>query len=191
VSHDPGVAAWVGDQPIRVAAVEARLAAMRTGPYAARLPQGDTAESRNLRRWLVQAMTTEAVVAHEAAVRGIAAGPGGPEPVTLAAALRTGGMTAAVVAAHPRARALRDRVTASVSVSAAEVRAYYDRNRDLFTSFASFTAARPVIVDQLSTAARDKVFARWLDERCAALVRLEPGFEHPGDPGQPDYAHQH
>ena len=34
-------------------------------------------------------------------------------------------------------------------------------------------------------------FNRWLDERRSALVRNAPGFEHPGDPGQPDNTHRH
>jgi [acyl-carrier-protein] S-malonyltransferase len=31
----------------------------------------------------------------------------------------------------------------------------------------------------------------WLDARCAALVSLAPGYEHPGDPRQPDNTHRH
>jgi [acyl-carrier-protein] S-malonyltransferase len=38
---------------------------------------------------------------------------------------------------------------------------------------------------------RDRRFARWLDERYATLVRLEAGFEHPGDPRHPDAVHRH
>lgn len=34
-------------------------------------------------------------------------------------------------------------------------------------------------------------FNRWLDERRSALVTNAPGFEHPGDPGQPDNTHRH
>lgn len=34
-------------------------------------------------------------------------------------------------------------------------------------------------------------FNRWLDERRHALVTLAPGFEHPGDPSQPDNTHRH
>jgi [acyl-carrier-protein] S-malonyltransferase len=34
-------------------------------------------------------------------------------------------------------------------------------------------------------------FTRWLDERRQALVVHAPGFEHPGDPSQPDNTHRH
>jgi [acyl-carrier-protein] S-malonyltransferase len=36
-----------------------------------------------------------------------------------------------------------------------------------------------------------RAFARWLDLRRATNVRVAPGFEHPGDPGQPDNTHKH
>ncbi|HEY4023209.1 MAG TPA: hypothetical protein VGM75_31280 [Pseudonocardiaceae bacterium] len=36
-----------------------------------------------------------------------------------------------------------------------------------------------------------RAFARWLDEQRARSVRVADGFEHPGDPGQPDNTHQH
>lgn len=39
--------------------------------------------------------------------------------------------------------------------------------------------------------ARLAAFNRWLDERRHALVTLAPGFEHPGDPSQPDNTHRH
>ncbi|KKB97156.1 malonyl CoA-ACP transacylase, partial [Mycobacterium nebraskense] len=34
-------------------------------------------------------------------------------------------------------------------------------------------------------------FRVWLDARRAELVRLAPGYEHPGDPRQPDNTHRH
>lgn len=39
--------------------------------------------------------------------------------------------------------------------------------------------------------ARLTAFNRWLDQRRSALVTNAPGFEHPGDPGQPDNTHRH
>jgi [acyl-carrier-protein] S-malonyltransferase len=38
---------------------------------------------------------------------------------------------------------------------------------------------------------RQVAFARWLDARAAAVVTLEPGYEHPADPGNPDATHRH
>jgi [acyl-carrier-protein] S-malonyltransferase len=40
-------------------------------------------------------------------------------------------------------------------------------------------------------AARNVALLRWVDERIAAVVTLEPGFEHPGDISQPDHTHRH
>jgi [acyl-carrier-protein] S-malonyltransferase len=185
------VAAWVGERAIPVADVEARLAALRSGPYAARLPHPGTAEGRNLRRWLVQAITTEAVIEHEARARGLAADArdGAPRPVTLAEALRIGGVTAAIVAAHPLARALRRHIVAEARAGDDETLGYYLRNRDRHPE--PYDEIRDQLALELGTANRDRRFARWLDERCAALVRLQPGFEHPADPRHPDAVHRH
>ncbi|TDD06424.1 hypothetical protein E1292_15030 [Nonomuraea deserti] len=43
----------------------------------------------------------------------------------------------------------------------------------------------------LLEAARRQAFARWLDDLRAKKVKLVPGFEHPGDPRQPDNHHKH
>jgi [acyl-carrier-protein] S-malonyltransferase len=185
------VAAWVGGRAIPVAHIEERLAVLRSGPYAARLPHPDTAEWRNLRRWLVQAITTEAVVEHEAAVRGIVAGDedGAPRGPTLLEALRVGGVTAAIVATRPLARALRRTVAPEMPAAEDETFGYYVRNRDRHRE--PYEQVRDQIAAELGTADRDRRFAQWLDERCAELVRLAPGFEHPGDPRHPDAVHRH
>jgi [acyl-carrier-protein] S-malonyltransferase len=182
------IAAWVGDRAIPASAVDERVAALRAGPYAARLPHPSTMEGRNLRRWLTQALVTEAVVEHEASLRGLTAA-GSASRLSRSAALRTGGVAAAVLAAHPLARALRDAVTGLVTVPEATVVDYHRRNRDRYPG--SLAAERGRIAAQLLDQARERSFAQWLDERCAALVRLAPGYEHPADPAQPDYAHHH
>jgi [acyl-carrier-protein] S-malonyltransferase len=38
---------------------------------------------------------------------------------------------------------------------------------------------------------RQLAFARWLDARAAAVITLEPGYEHPADPDNPDATHRH
>jgi [acyl-carrier-protein] S-malonyltransferase len=185
------VAAWVAGRPIAAAVIDQRLAALRRGPLAARLPHPDSAEGRNLRRWVAQLVTVEAVVRHEAARRGITATPedGRPQPVTLGQALRTGGMTAAVLAADPLARALRRRVLPAAGVPEADLEAYYARNRDRHAG--PYPEERTRIAATLTLAVRDRAFAQWLDERCAALVRSAPGYEHPADPTHPDATHHH
>jgi [acyl-carrier-protein] S-malonyltransferase len=50
---------------------------------------------------------------------------------------------------------------------------------------------RDAVAADLRAAARRRAFAAWLDGRKAELVRLAPGFEHPGDPRQPDNTHKH
>jgi [acyl-carrier-protein] S-malonyltransferase len=49
----------------------------------------------------------------------------------------------------------------------------------------------PEIRRRLLGPARRRVFTRWLDRERAARIRLVPGFEHPGDPRQPDNRHRH
>jgi [acyl-carrier-protein] S-malonyltransferase len=185
------VAAFVNGRAVTVAVVDQRMALLRSGPYAARLPHPGTPEERNLRRWLVQALTTEAVIDHEARARGIIADgrDQGPRPLTLAAALRVGGVSAAIIAAHPLARALRRYVIPADRAPDSETFAYYSRNRDRYPQ--PYDEVRDQLAVELGAADRDRRFAHWLDERCATLVRLQPGFEHPGDPHHSDATHRH
>ena len=88
--------------------------------------------------------------------------------------------------ADPLARALFVSVTAAVDVTDAEVRDYLERNPRRFGSHRARSA------DHLRGAARRRrAFRLWLDARCAELVELAPGYEHPGDPRQPDNTHRH
>lgn len=188
---DTAVAAWVGATPITVEQVERRLTALREGPLATRLPPEGTPQGRNLRRWLVQVLTTEELVAQQAAVRGVESEPcdGKPGTVTLAAALRTGGVAAAVLAASPLARALRRSVVADVEVPEDTIRGYYERNRDRHVG--TFEQEEPAIRLHLLDVARERAFSQWIDRTHAQLVKLEHGFEHPADPHQPDADHHH
>ncbi|GAA0973634.1 hypothetical protein GCM10009555_028700 [Acrocarpospora macrocephala] len=54
-----------------------------------------------------------------------------------------------------------------------------------------YQMVREGIGRELALARREQVFGRWLEGRMAAWVRLSPGFEHPGDPRQPDAVHRH
>jgi len=75
-------------------------------------------------------------------------------------------------------------VTAAVDITDAEVHDYLERNPRRFASTAH-------VADHLRGAARRRAFRLWLDARCAELVELAPGYEHPGDPRQPDNTHSH
>ncbi|GAA0427743.1 malonyl CoA-ACP transacylase [Acrocarpospora corrugata] len=277
-----GVAAHVRDEVITVAEVHARLAELRAGPLAGRLPHPDGPEGRNVRRWLVQVMAAERLVRQENlslardSIRteqtpdrtlspsadetlmpppGQAwpplAGQAWPPPagqvtgISLELAMRAGGVTAAVLAS-PAGLALFQRVTGDILADETEISDYYARNPDRFAipetrrtrefgpvrrgeltgpiEDAVFAAApgdvvgpidgpggpwtltvervdaggrepyqkvREEIGRELTIARREQVFARWLEARLARCVRLSPGFEHPGDPRQPDVTHRH
>ncbi|MBS2537226.1 hypothetical protein KGQ20_31165 [Catenulispora sp. NF23] len=62
--------------------------------------------------------------------------------------------------------------------------------------FATVTAtevrpAEPAPSTDATDPTRLAAFNRWLDQRRRALVAYAPGFEHPGDPSQPDNTHRH
>ncbi|WP_328907390.1 hypothetical protein OG230_32850 [Streptomyces sp. NBC_00234] len=185
-----GVAAHVGARTVTEEAVEARVTALRRGRLATRLPRPGTADARNLRRWVVQLLTYEAVIEDAAAGMDLSAERTyRPREFSLSSALSTGGVTAAVLASLPVAAAVYDRVTADVTVPPSEVRAYYDRNRDEHP--VPYEEAGPAIARDLRRAAADRHFALWLEHRHATTVTLHPGFEHPADPRHADATHRH
>ncbi|HZU45802.1 MAG TPA: malonyl CoA-ACP transacylase, partial [Mycobacterium sp.] len=173
----------------------------------AALPARGTSEGRQLRRWLTQLIVTERVVAAAAAALGLTAADAPTEADVLpdiAARLEIGSIAAAALQ-DPKARALFAHLTAAVEVSDEEVAAYHARNplrfaaaprdRDGWRTPAlaapPLAQVRLVITEHLRGAARRRAFRMWLDQRRAALVQLAPGYEHPGDPRQPDNTHRH
>lgn len=202
------VAATVAGIPVRVAEVDAREAILRAGPVAVTLPRPGTSEGRQLRRWVTQLLVTERLIAAEAAARAVPADIPAPDEKDLlpdaAARLEVGSIAAAALA-DPRARALFVEVTAGVDVAGPDVAAFHARNPWRFAAcrrsadgwYGEPDAApalddvRDLIVANLLGAARRRAFRVWLDERRAALVHLAPGYEHPGDPRQPDNTHRH
>lgn len=185
------VAATVAGRPVLIAEVDARESALRSSPQTGALPRPGTSEGRQLRRWLTQLLVAERVVAAEAALLGVAVAPDTPGPddvlPDLAARLEIGSVPAAVLA-DPLARALYAHVTAGVDVDEATVADYRRRNPGRFAGDADPAAA---IAAMLRGAARRRAFRIWLEQRRAALVWLAPGYEHPGDPRQPDNTHRH
>ena len=180
------VAATVAGTPVPVSEIDDRERLLRASPQIAALPRPGTSEGRQLRRWLTQLVVTERVVAAEAAARGVRAGPATPvvEEVLpdLTARLEIGSVAAAVLA-DPQARAVYAEVTAGVDVDDATVADYLRRNPGRHTAGA--------VAAMLRGAARRRAFRIWLEQRRAALVWLAPGYEHPGDPRQPDNTHRH
>lgn len=180
------VAATVGGVPVRIDEVDAREDRLRASRLASSLPRPGTSEGRQLRRWLTQLLVTERVAAAEAAARGLTA-DGAPSEDALLPDTTTRleiGSVAASVLADPLVRALFANVTAAVDITDAQVRDYRVRNPRRFGSSEE-------IADHLRGAAKRRAFRLWLDARCADLVRLAPGYEHPGDPRQPDNTHRH
>jgi len=179
-------AAMVGGVPVRVEEVDAREDQLRASRLASSLPLRGTSEGRQLRRWLTQLLVTERVVAAEAAARGLTA-DGAPSESDLLPDMTTRleiGSIAASALSDPLARALFASVTAAVDIADARVHDYLERNPRRFESAEQ-------IADHLRDAARRRAFRLWLDARCAELVQLAPGYEHPGDPRQPDNTHRH
>lgn len=201
------VVATVAGAPVLVDEVDAAEARLRGGPGAAALPAGGTGEGRQLRRWLTQLIVTERVVSAEDDARGLS-GRGAPSEAQLlpdATARLEIGSVAAAALADPRARALFADVTAAVRVTDEEVAAYHARNPLRFAEPSRaahgwrspspvsppLADVRPLIAAHLLGAARRRAFRVWLDARRAELARLSPGYEHPGDPRQPDNVHRH
>jgi len=251
------VVAWVDGAPIDVSDVDQREQGLRSGPVAPTLPRPDTQDGRQLRRWLVQVLVAERLVATEAEHRGLTEADAPALPAVApdrAALLGLGSVAAELLTRNALARAVFAEVTADVAVSPTAVRAYYDGNPEQFelpaervvrhtvgdgptrrrtlrrgeltgpVEDAVFAAAEgdtvgPVadplgthtlVVDEVRPArtrslaeahdeimarllapARRRAFTAWLDLRTTAAVRLAPGFEHPGDPAQPDNTHRH
>ena len=197
------VAATVDGVAVSVGEVDAREESLRATQLASALPRSGTSEGRQLRRWLTQLLVTERVIAAEAAARGVSAedGPTQQDLLPDVTARMEIGSVAASALSDPLARALFADVTAEVDVTDDDVAAYHARNPLRFAARRPWTTepvdapsldeVRPIVAEHLRSAARRREFRRWLDERCAALVELAPGFEHPGDPRQPDNTHRH
>lgn len=56
---------------------------------------------------------------------------------------------------------------------------------------APYEEVRPGIADTLRKSAQADYFERWLERRRREQVDVAEGYEHPGSPNQPDFAHHH
>lgn len=203
----PQVAAIVAGIPLPVSEIDAREAQLRATGLAAALPRPHTNEGRQLRRWLTQVVVTEQVVAVEAAALGVTAdtAPAEEDLLTDNAARLEIGSVAASALADPLARALYAHLTADVDVTAAHIADFHARNPFRFATTVvdrygwrapaveapALHEVKTAVAAHLRGAAQRRAFRLWLDTRRAELVRLAPGYEHPGDPRQPDNTHRH
>ena len=184
------LAATVDGAAVLIDEIDAREATLRASPQADTLPRPNTSEGRQLRRWLTQLLVTERVIAHQAHALGVTAASAPAEADVLpdlTARLEIGSIATGALS-DPLARALYAHVTAGIDVDAAIVVDYHRRNPNRFRADPEPEVA---IAEMLRGAARRRAFRHWLDQRRAALVWLAPGFEHPGDPRQPDNVHRH
>jgi [acyl-carrier-protein] S-malonyltransferase len=186
-------AAWVDDEPLAAAEIDARLDRLRCRDRARSLPDPHTREGRQLRRWVAQVAVVERLCEHSADSfvvdgAGIRCGsehePGVGEVVTRADAAALGSIVAAAWSNNPavaRAAALvtRDVTVAPERLSRAAALSATDDGGTAWTT------------DELIASARMEAFARWLARATHERVRLAAGFEHPGDATQPDNLHEH
>ena len=189
-----------------VADVDAREKVLREGVSTHTLPRSGTSEARQLRRWITQVLVAERVVAAEGKALG-AFDDNVPSDADLlpdeVARLEIGSVAASTLC-EPVGRRVFAHVTASVRVSAETVRNYHRRNPYRFAERpvapgrwqsppvpTDFDEAAPAIAAHLLAAARRRAYRRWLDARCAEVAVLAQGYEHPGDPRQPDNTHRH
>lgn len=247
-------AAWVAGTPIEVSDVDAREHELRSGPVAPTLPREHTGEGRQLRRWLVQVLAAERLVAKEAARRGLTADDAPPLSSiapTRAAMLGLGSVAADLLTRSSLARAVFTAVTANVTVPEESILHFYETNppdvpeeRKVRHTLNGTTTRRtlrrgeltgPVetavfnatqgdtvgplqdplgthtlVIEEIHPArtkplaeveeeirafllapARRRAFTAWLDQHMTTEVKLAPGYEHPGDPNQPDNTHRH
>jgi [acyl-carrier-protein] S-malonyltransferase len=199
----PQRAATVDGIVVSVTEVDAREERLRATRLASSLPARGTSEGRQLRRWLTQLLVSERVVASEADKQGLSAGaaPSEDELLPDTTARMEIGSVAASLLADSLARALFVSLTAGVDVTDDDVAAYHARNPLRFATRRKWTAepvdppqlhdVRTEVREHLRAAARRRAFRLWLDGRLDALVELAPGYEHPGDPRQPDNTHRH
>ena len=125
-----GRVATVAGRPIPVSRLEERIAELRRGPRGRHLPPDGAHGSINVRRWVVRELVIEEVLAHEAMAAGLIGPVAAPGSDSSAASDR--GDAGIGPLPPPVVSSLVERVTASVTVPDGEVRAYYERNRDLY-----------------------------------------------------------
>ena len=188
------VAAWVDGTPIDVAEIEARLALLRANDWAGSLPVAESREGRQLRRWVAQVVVVEHVCAHltpgscSEAHRIPSAGrtneSGLPAVLSRADAAALGSIVAAAWTGNPAVQRAATMVTTDVSIPDERLQ----REAELTATDDGGAAWSS---DQLLTSARLEAFAWWLARATHERVRLEEGYEHPGDAAQPDNLHEH
>jgi [acyl-carrier-protein] S-malonyltransferase len=183
------VAAWVDGEPVDATEVDTRLARLRSLDRARSLPDPETREGRQLRRWVAQVAVIERLC--EAHLRSCSEAHANPNPgrtnetaLSRADAAALGSIVAAAWANNPAVHRAATLVTADVTIDEQRLR----RAAELAATDDGDTAWTP---EQLLASARMEAFSRWLARATHERVRLAEGYEHPGDASQPDNLHEH
>ncbi|MFI1966396.1 peptidyl-prolyl cis-trans isomerase [Streptomyces pathocidini] len=209
----PGVAASVHGRPLTAALVDERAAATAPAMGRESWPGRDRAR-RQHRRWVAQVVVAEELVRQACerldvapdTVQPLAPAPGSSPDEDYA---DLGGIASALLLRSRPARALVAYFADRQHIPEADLRTYYERNPDRFLTqealqegvdpysgtpdarhLVPFDRARAGIEARLRRSLAHRAFVSWLDTEREAVV-LAPGYEHPGDPAQPDAEHRH
>jgi [acyl-carrier-protein] S-malonyltransferase len=187
------VAAWVDGEPIDAADIDERLRRLRSRDRARSLPAAESREGRQLRRWVAQVAVVERLCEH-ALAESCSEPHGVPAPDTTndpwsgapsrADAAALGSIVAAAWTDNPAVARAAALLTADVALSS-------EQRRRAVTLAATDDGGTAWSLDELAASARLETFARWLARATHERVRLEEGYEHPGDASQPDNRHEH
>lgn len=174
------VAAWVDGTPVLALEVDERLDRLRRRDRASALPAAPSREGRQLRRWVTQVIVVEHLCRATS-----------PEPdegmgwgLSRAETAALGSIVAAAWAHEPAVSAVAALVSADVTLTP-------DQEHRAARLAATAEGAPVWSAAELTASARIETFSRWLAAATHARVRLEAGYEHPGDSAQPDNVHQH
>jgi hypothetical protein len=206
----PTHAALIHGQAVPKARVDAFLAAVPARDRETR-PEALARAERQRRRWATQVVVTDELARRACGERGLKP-PEEVSPSLVLAVAETdvadlGSIVAAALAHSPAARVLLAELEGEQDVGEADVRDYYERNRDRFLTsdalrrgvdpfvgdaadFLPYPQVRDAIAGESRRAAGRRAFFDWLD-RARAGVEYAVGHEHPGDPSHPDHEHRH
>jgi len=183
------VAAWVDDEPLYADEVDALLTRLRQLDRARSLPDAHTREGRQLRRWVAQVAVVERLCEHTRdsfvlSEDGIRCGSEHERGLSRGDAAALGSIVAAAWANNAKVAQTASLVTTEVVLS--------DRQREQASRLgATDDGGVAWTPEQLLISARLEAFARWLARSTHERVRLNEGYEHPGDATQPDNLHEH
>jgi [acyl-carrier-protein] S-malonyltransferase len=118
------VIAIVAGNPISRAALKARFEEVRRGPMGRHLPPQEGPATANVRRWIARELVNEAILMHEAGVAAVA-----PSSIDVE-------------------RLVAD-VTRDVAVTEDDVRAYYERNPDLYRRAEARRIRHAILPDEI------------------------------------------